>query len=361
MMLTVVADSAIPGLAALEKHVNLIRIAGDKIDARDLQGASGLLIRSITKIDAELLRYADELRFVGSATIGQDHVQLQALKDKKIAFAHAPGCNANAVVDYVLASASHLSNGTDLSALSLGIIGYGNVGSRLHKAFTSLGGRCLVLDPFKPAPNATDYLEELLECDVVSIHVPLTMTGEYATAGLITEKALSRPRSTGRLKKQILINTSRGAVLELGLLTRKHTGWQFVNDVWLNEPNVCGSALTTSSIATPHIAGHSIAGKLRGTQALLEVLPNYLPELEHAELTADNLINADMLESSDPVDDPISFLQQLERRVAIETTSQHFKLIMSMCRSDKARGSAFKALRRKAQRPLEFNYTGLNT
>ncbi len=356
-MLRVVADSAIPGLADLSKHVDLIRIPGEEINASCLSQADALLVRSVTPVNASLLTEARRLKFVASATIGCDHVDLNALQERGIEFAHAPGCNANAVVDYVLASIKHLVPDVPLSALRVGIVGYGNVGSRLYQALSRLSCHCHVYDPFVTAPAAESSMRAIFNCDVVSIHVPLTRVGSEPTLGMVTPALLDQSRQNGQLSKRVLINTSRGLVLEKGLINRVESEWQMVNDVWVDEPTVDLESLRSSAIATPHIAGHSLAGKLRGTEMILAALLKRFPELEIAGLAKDPLVRREMLVKNDQVADTDSFWLELEARVAIASTSEKFQTVMAMCRSRKARAEAFGRLRKKAQRPMEFDYS----
>ena len=157
----------------------VVRMPGRTLTQTDLLDADVLLVRSVTNVDQQLLD-GTGIRFVGSATIGTDHIDQQYLAKEHIAFANAPGCNANSVVNYVFAALSQLN--VDWQTKRVGIIGCGNVGGLLYQTLKTMGVDCCCYDPFLNTgqiPDLTD-LESVLSCDVISMHTPLTRTGDFS-------------------------------------------------------------------------------------------------------------------------------------------------------------------------------------
>lgn len=272
MQLKFVADSALLGLDILSGH-ELSVLPGREITAEDLVHADALLVRSVTSVDRQLLSKAKQLKFVGTATIGTDHIDKDLLKNRGIAFSSAAGCNANAVVDYVLAIVLDRFDAEDLAQLTIGIAGYGNVGSRLAAALDCLSIAYKVYDPLltqDQIPNAASY-EELLRCDVISLHVPLSKDGPHPSYHWFDRSVFAR---LDQLK--CLINTSRGNVIEeaalLEFLEYRDEGFFLALDVWPNEPDLNQKLIRKCDIATPHVAGHSRAGKLRGSLMIFKSL-----------------------------------------------------------------------------------------
>lgn len=244
--------------------------AGRTLTQTDVQDADALLIRSVTKVDAELIQNT-ALKFVGSATIGTDHLDIAALEKNHITWSNAAGCNAQAVAEYVITALLYLQ--PDLidknEKFTLGIIGLGNVGSRLAYMATLLGWRVIGYDPFvKHAAIEQVALDELFKtADAISIHVPLTQVGEYPTYHLVDEKALDTMKP-----EAILINSARGAVVaETALIADiQKTHRAVVLDVFEHEPEISAVLLNLIRLVTPHIAGYSLEGKARGTQMIYD-------------------------------------------------------------------------------------------
>ncbi|MFZ3185464.1 MAG: 4-phosphoerythronate dehydrogenase PdxB [Pseudomonas sp.] len=269
----IVADENIPLLDEFfAQDASILRLPGRAISAADVQGADVLLVRSVTKVDQALLA-GSGVRFVGTCTIGTDHLDLDYLAQAAIHWASAPGCNARGVVDYILGSLLALAEreGADLSQRTYGVVGAGEVGGRLVKALRELGWRVLVCDPPRQAAEGGDYhsLDTLLgQCDVISLHTPLTSDGPLATRHLLAAEQLQRLRPSAWL-----INASRGAVLDNAALYQvllQRPDLQAVLDVWEGEPLVDVPLAGLCQIATPHIAGYSLDGKLRGTAQIYQ-------------------------------------------------------------------------------------------
>ena len=237
-------------------------ICGDVIIDADM-----LLVRSVTPVNQNLLA-GSSVKFVGSATAGIDHIDRQYLVNNNIQFAFAPGCNAQAVVEYVLSCLCSLSS--EWQGKRVGIVGFGNVGSRLYQSLKALDMVTHVYDPFL-APNSLPDLctfDDLFDCDIISLHTPLTTDGPYPTLHMFDNKALRRLKAGS-----VLINSSRGGVVDnqalLDILSvDRH--FSVVLDVWEGEPSINKDLLDLTTIATPHIAGYSDLGKIKGTLMLFE-------------------------------------------------------------------------------------------
>ena len=250
--------------------------SGRQLQPEQLQDADVLLVRSITQVNAALLAKASHLRFVGTATIGTDHVDQSYLAERGIAFSSAPGCNARAVVEYIVSSLFCLAERYQWSLTEqvIGIVGVGNIGQPLADVLQLLGCKVLLCDPLR-AQHEPDFphqpLEALLaEADVLSFHVPHTRQGPHATHHLINTETLAQLKPNCAL-----LNACRGAVFDnQALLVEAQSGRQrpLVLDVWEQEPTILLPLLPYLDIATAHIAGHSIEGKARGTEQLYQQL-----------------------------------------------------------------------------------------
>ncbi|MCU1716893.1 4-phosphoerythronate dehydrogenase PdxB [Pseudomonas sp. 5P_3.1_Bac2] len=269
----IVADENIPLLDEFfAEFGSITRLPGRRIDAASVAQADVLLVRSVTEVDAALLKDSP-VKFVGTCTIGTDHLDLDYFQQAGIGWARAPGCNARGVVDYVLSSLLLLAEqqGQALASRTYGVVGVGQVGGRLLKVLRALGWKVLACDPLRQAREGGDYvsLEQVLEqCDVLSLHTPLTREGEHATHHL-----LDAARLAALNPGTWLINASRGAVVDnaaLRELLKRRKDLQVVLDVWEGEPQADVELAGLCRIATPHIAGYSLEGKLRGTAQIYD-------------------------------------------------------------------------------------------
>lgn len=244
--------------------------AGRTLTHDDVKESDVLLVRSVTKVNEALIGNT-ALQFVGSATIGTDHLDIEALEKHQIAWSNAAGCNAQAVAEYVITALLHLNVSLidQNKTFTLGIIGLGNVGSRLAYMATLLGWHVIGYDPFVKCNYIQQVeLEKLLKtADAITTHVPLTKVGEYPTYHLINAEALAMMKP-----EAILINSARGAVVEEAALIDdiKKIQRKVVLDVFEHEPEISQQLLDLISIVTPHIAGYSLEGKARGTQMIYE-------------------------------------------------------------------------------------------
>ncbi|HEY3196450.1 MAG TPA: 4-phosphoerythronate dehydrogenase [Nitrospirales bacterium] len=265
----IVADANIPlAEEAFRQFGEIKLIPGRSITADHVRDADLLLVRSVTPVGAALLD-GSGVRFVGSATIGVDHVDVPYLRERGIAFAYAPGSNANSVAEYVIAAILALSN-RPRERRSLGIIGLGRIGKLVQIKAEALGISVLANDPplDRAGQSGLISLDELLgTCDIVTCHVPLTAEGADPTFHLLDARRLS-----GLRLNAVIINTSRGPVVDnQGLLAALQKGrLAAVLDVWEEEPLPNRQLIKASAIATPHIAGYSVDGKIEGTRMLYE-------------------------------------------------------------------------------------------
>ncbi len=302
----IVADENIPLLDAFFQGFGEIRrVPGRSIDRATVEQADVLLVRSVTHVSRELLE-GSKVRFVGTCTIGTDHLDLDYFQQAGITWSSAPGCNARGVVDYVLGSLLTLAEieGVALAERTYGVVGAGEVGGRLVKVLKGLGWNVLVCDPPREAAGG-DYvaLEQIIaQCDVISLHTPLTQSGEHPTWHLFDRQRLQQLKPGAWL-----INASRGPVVDNSALREvmlEREDLQAVLDVWEGEPSVDIALAELCVIATPHIAGYSLDGKQRGTAQIYQAFCQFLGQ--PATVSLDQLLPAPWLAqvglsaSSDP-------------------------------------------------------------
>jgi erythronate-4-phosphate dehydrogenase len=274
----ILADQQIPCVhRVFSEFGEVILRDGRDITLREARGADVLLVRSVTRVDADLLA-GSTVRFVASATSGIDHVDTDYLKQAGIGFASAPGCNAQAVVEYVLSSLFILAAQYEfkLTDKVVGIIGCGQVGSRLAQALSVMGVQCLSNDPpLKEITGDDKYCElmDVLQADVISLHVPLTISGRHPTRRLVNAQFLAQMRPGA-----VLINTSRGGVVDEGALKQalRQRHFPVVLDVWNNEPAIDPELLASVAMGTPHIAGYTSDARLRATALIYRRLCEHL-------------------------------------------------------------------------------------
>lgn len=266
--MNLIADEKIPYLELFTPHCRSIKtMPGTRIDKSSIHNADILLTRTVTPINEILLSDRD-LKFIGTATAGTDHVDLNYLKKRAIPFAHAPGANAKAVADYVICTIAALvhNNLFDLKKnTTVGIIGYGHIGKQLADRLSFLGFKVLCHDPFidSSKPHRLTTLQTLLsQSNIISLHTPLTHQSTHPTYHLIKDHNLSLLK-----KGAVLINTSRGSVIDENAL-KYRDDLILCLDVFENEPNISRETLKKTIIATPHIAGYSEPSKHRATMML---------------------------------------------------------------------------------------------
>jgi erythronate-4-phosphate dehydrogenase len=354
----IIADENIPFVReSFSTLGEVTTLPGRKITAKSLGAAEVLLVRSVTRVGAELLS-GSKVQFVATATIGFDHVDIEYLQNERIGFASAPGCNSNSVAEYVLSALMVLAErrGFSLPEKTVGIVGCGNVGSKVQAKLRALGVACLVNDPpLKDRTGDSSFvsLEEIFSADIITLHVPLERDGKYPTFEMVDESFLAKMKPDA-----VLINTSRGNVVdERALLNALQSGRiAAVLDVWQSEPNINCQILEWVELATPHIAGYSFDGKVRGTEMIYQAAckffgatPTWKPsdhlpatpikQLSFSDAVEDNeVIRGSILSSYDIRDDDASLRKML-------TISQ------------RERGSYFESLRKNYPVRREFTST----
>ena len=300
----IVIDENIPVAELFARHGELTVLPGRNLVAADVQDADALIVRSITRVGPELLQ-ASKVRFVGTCTIGTDHLDTAWLDAAGIGWSNAPGCNARSVVEYVLAALQVLAvrRQVQLSERRFGIVGVGEVGQRLANLLGGLGWQVLLCDPPREAggkapgvPGLSDQefvsLDELLErCDVICLHTPLTGQGRWPTRHLLSAARLKKLKSGSWL-----LNAGRGPVIDnAALLEQLQTrpDLAVVLDVWEHEPQVDPQLAALCELATPHIAGYSLDGKIRGTHMIYQAFCRHfgldagvMPKYPAAEIAA---------------------------------------------------------------------------
>ncbi len=274
----IVADANIPFVEEAFCGVgNVTPVSGRLLTPDQVRDADILLVRSVTQVNQELLDNS-QVKFVGTATIGTDHIDLDYLRQNQIGFASAPGSNAISAAEYVICTILVLSRHLKfrLEEKTVGIVGCGNVGSNLLCRLESLGMRCMVYDPPRADQfNDRDYVSwnEVMQADIVTAHVPLTFSGAYPTYHMFDGTFFQQLKPNA-----IFINTARGrAVDENALLTtmQNRPDLHLVLDVWHSEPNINVGLLDKTAIATSHIAGYSLDGKVRGTHMIYQAVCEY--------------------------------------------------------------------------------------
>lgn len=268
----IVADKNIPYVKeAFSEFGDVLLKHGRSITSEDVSDADILLVRTVTPINRELLDNST-VKFVGTATIGFDHVDVDYLNKRDIAFSSAAGCNANSVAEYIVAALFVLAERYRLTLrdLTLGIIGVGNVGTKVLEKAGALGMEVLLNDPPKARETGeAKYLpldQVVRESDIITLHVPLTYEGQDATYHMAGTELLSKMKPGA-----FIINTSRGAVVDTGaLMSALYYGRteSAVIDVWENEPDISVELLDCIDIGTAHIAGYSRDGKVNAIRML---------------------------------------------------------------------------------------------
>ena len=280
----ILADAHIPYLRGVaEQFGDVEYLSGNQFSRETIKDKDALIVRTVTHFGEEILS-GTNVKLICSATIGYDHIDTEYCDTHNIAWRTAPGCNANSVEQYVTASLLHLADKYqfDLKEKTIGIVGVGNVGSKVEISCKKLGMRILLNDPPRYKREKRRGGEKAIfvdletikrESDIITLHTPLTKTGKYKTYHLADERFFD---TLG--KKPFIINSCRGSVvdnvaLKNALKSKKVSGT--VIDCWENEPDIDQELLQLVDIATPHIAGYSADGKWTATKMSLENLNNF--------------------------------------------------------------------------------------
>jgi erythronate-4-phosphate dehydrogenase len=261
---------------AFSNFGNLKLIGGRSFTNNEVKDADVLIVRSVTQVDEKLLKNS-KVKFIGTATIGTDHIDLNYLKRKNIGFADAKGCNADSVAEYVFTALLKVASEEKLSlrGKTIGVVGIGNIGSRIVKLADSLGIKVLKNDPpLERKGIGKNYvsLDEILSADIITLHVPFSLEGIDKTYHLFNDDNLKKIKSGATI-----INTSRGAVIDNNALLKENLKKDFnlILDVWENEPSINISLLEKTKVGTAHIAGYSFEGKVNGARMIYDSLCQY--------------------------------------------------------------------------------------
>lgn len=358
MSLRIVLDENIPHSQEIFSPFGEIKaLPGRNIKNQDLKGADALIIRSITNVDKSLVQNTP-LKFIGTCTIGTDHVKEKDLQDLDIKFFSAPGCNAQSVAEYVLCALLEFAHQThtSLAGKTIGVVGVGNVGSKVAKYAKLLNMKVLLNDP--PRQRKGDALEfvpfsEILNCDFITLHVPLFKQGPDKTHHLIDTQNILKMNPNA-----VIINTCRGSVinnndLKLGLRTKKIQA--AILDVWENEPNLDQELFNLCFIGTPHIAGYSYDAKIRGSTMIAEELAKFfhLPKPDYSLIgqPSEPFYDLNNLDKNEE-----NLLKQIAN-LCYDPQIDHFDLKHSLTIPNS--GESFDNLRKKYRKRREFQVVPL--
>ena len=275
----IIIDDKIPYIkGAFEEVADVIYLPGSKTTPDVVKDADAIITRTRTICNEQLLA-GSSVKFIATATIGYDHIDTDYCDKNGIKWTNAPGCNSKSVEQYIASVLMVLAEEKDLELdkLCIGVVGVGNVGSKVARFCELLGMKVLLNDPPRERTENSDNfvsLEEIKqEADIITLHVPLNMKGEDATYHLCDNQFFE-----SLSKKVILINSCRGEVVETkavknAIKTERIS--TFVCDCWENEPDIDLELLDMTYIATPHIAGYSKDGKATGTRMTVEAINNF--------------------------------------------------------------------------------------
>ena len=359
----IVVNKHIPyAMQAFERIGKVTAFDTHEITKDAVKDADILIVRSETKVDHTLLD-GSRVKFVGTVTIGTDHVDEEYLAKNGITFVSAPGSNSNSVSEYITAALLELaqSQSFSLKDKTIGVVGVGNVGSKVWRKAEALGLRVLLNDP--PLQRlGSNYplhsLEKLMEADIITLHVPLTRSGPDATYHLFDENRIRKMK-----RGAILINTSRGGVVETEALKRTLDDGHLsaaVLDVWEKEPNINTSLLELVSLGTQHIAGHSLDGKLNALQMIYKAVCRFLSKPIDLEINASLL---DPIVREMKIDIIHGSIQQTLRDIVkqcydINEDDRHLRQIISL--PDEKRGKYFSRLRTDYRLRREFSNSAVS-
>ncbi len=337
---------------------NALPFRSGQLRPEQLSDVDALLIRSTTKVNAELLSHAKRLKFVATATSGTDHMDLALLDKLGLTYGSAAGSNAIAVAEYVISClmVAFAEQPELLNRKTVGIVGAGHVGTMLAAKLDALGVAYKLCDPLlqHQGDNRTFCsLDEICQCDVISLHVPLTKVGEHATFHMF-----DRARLQNLEQDQWLINASRGEVVDnhaLLSLCEQGKKLNLMFDVWENEPNILFTLVPHTRIATQHIAGHTLEGKARGTFMVYQQLCAFL-ELPSSVSFESCLPNANALHMAklNSADPQLQIRDTILSVYNVEHDSEQFKQEVNS--SDR-----FAASRKTYRTRREFSSVRLNT
>ena len=354
----IVLDHNIPfGLEAFSTLGEVHSVSGREITADVVRDASIVVVRSMTKINAQLLQNS-QVQIVGTVTAGIDHIDCLYLAQNQISLATAFGANANAVAEYVMTALlvwAHQQR-THLVGKTLGVMGVGNIGSLVIEKARALGMNVILHDP--PLARETRdahyrSFEEVCQADFITLHVPLTHTGPDATYHLFDESRIAKLSP-----HVLLLNTSRGEVIDNRALSQAVFARRIrppILDVWEGEPTLHWALVDQAALATPHIAGHSFDGKVQGTtmvyQAICQILGK--PAIWTPHLPDPDCPSIDIELSQEEEEE---MLWKIVTRV-YDLPNDHAQMKTLLSLPIEKRASAFDVLRKTYPQRREFRWT----
>ncbi len=304
----IVVDNKIPYIRETLAKItdNVVYMSGNEINSETVKDADALITRTRTRCDRQLLE-GSRVKFIGTATIGFDHIDTEFCNKAGIVWKNCPGCNAGAVEQYVHVVLTLLKEekGLKLENVCMGIIGVGHVGSRIMSLAKKLGMKIMLNDPPRKDNGESEFVDLdtiAAECDVITFHTPLIKEGKYKTFHLADKDFFATLR-----KKPVIINTSRGEVVDtsaiLDAINEKRVS-EAIIDVWENEPHINLDLLHKVYVGTPHIAGYSSDGKLNATIMTLKSLCEFF----HLDVDINLSLDEDLREENiiDNKDDILS-------------------------------------------------------
>lgn len=342
----IVADENIPLLDAFFADMcqELVCLPGREMTAEQVKDADILLVRSITKVNSSLLA-GSKVKFVGTCTIGVDHLDTDYLSQQGIQFANAPGCNAKAVVDYVLSCLLVLQERRQVNwqELSVGVVGAGNVGGLLIDTLSALGVNVVAYDPNVAPFNSDQHAQDVWQQDVVTLHTPITYDGSNPTFHLVDEAKLKQMKPSA-----CLINSCRGEVIDNKALLKHlntHEAFDAILDVYEDEPTPSDELISACLIATPHIAGYSLDGKYGGTAMIYDALCDVMALPKRLKL-AQLIAEAPVKKMSFSAEAPMNYLLKQVIRNGYDVRDDHFRMLSLVGLDSSTKSKGFDRLRK---------------
>lgn len=286
----IIIDNKIPFIKGiLEPFAEIRYLSPEQINNTNIKDADALIIRSVTKCNNDLL-HNTKIKFIATATIGFDHIDTNYCKENGITWENAPGCNSTAVQQYTINAILYLANqyNLDITKLTLGIVGVGNIGSKIAISAKALGMHVLLNDPPRARNEKTNEFVDINniknQANIISLHIPLNYKSEDKTYHLVNNEFLN-----GLKRNPFIINTARGEVVDNDALYYaicENQVQKAILDVWENEPDINQDLAKETFLGTPHIAGYSVEGKARGTLMVVNEIADYFGfDLNKAEAT----------------------------------------------------------------------------
>ena len=358
----IVADANIPFVKECFSSMGEVTVIGGReMTPWNVADADILLVRSITPVGVDLLA-GSKVRFVGTATIGFDHIDIDFLDRNDIGFASAPGSNANSAAEYVIAGLLDIGQkyALDLEGRSIGIVGVGNVGSRVAKKCEAMGMAVYLNDPpLKRQTGDKKYLplEKLFDCDFITFHTPLTFEGPDKTHHLADEKFFKSLK-----QRCVFINASRGGVVDSSALKTAILSGRLravVLDVWENEPDIGIELLKMVDLGTPHIAGYSLDGKIAGMIMIYKAACEYFgvePKFGMEDFLPKTAV-PELKVYSNVTNDQDALLNAVKKIYRIDKDDTRLRRVLEKPVGD--RGKYFDSLRKNYPARREFQNTSV--